>query len=217
MRCFYALLAAVVLLSGPAHAASLPDLLATNVDLVSESGRFVCSGVIVQQAADRTRVLSAEHCLGDAKAVQTTTYDAQGYLLAIERVYIETVMSDSMTDLWLLETKRPIPGVAATFDPAVTPQAGDEVWAVTSPLGLSKSVAKGWVANPRSIVPDFRRRFVLQAAITGVAGGSSGGGLFDTAGRLVGITSFGAPGTGVALFATVRDIEVAIGWHVYSR
>jgi serine protease Do len=80
-----------------------------------------------------------------------------------------------------------VPGVK--FDPVKIRNSkdvkiGEQVYAVGNPEGLEKSISQGIVSNKK---PD-RGGFVLQTDAT-VSFGSSGGGLFDQNGELIGITN----------------------------
>lgn len=63
-------------------------------------------------------------------------------------------------------------------------KVGEQVYAIGNPEGLEKSISQGIVSNKRK----DRGGYVLQTDAT-VSFGSSGGGLFDQEGQLVGITN----------------------------
>ncbi|MEP6389467.1 MAG: S1C family serine protease [Halioglobus sp.] len=63
---------------------------------------------------------------------------------------------------------------------------GEEVAAIGSPKGLSNTLSRGIVAGQRT-----RKGQALIQTDAALSSGSSGGGLFDQAGNLVGITTFG--------------------------
>src|SRR6185503_9319565 len=62
---------------------------------------------------------------------------------------------------------------------------GEHVFTVGAPQGLELSLAEGIVSSKRIV--DTRRLFQTSAPISS---GSSGGGLFDAHGHLIGITTF---------------------------
>lgn len=64
-------------------------------------------------------------------------------------------------------------------------RAGDEVFTVGYPLGWGPAVAYGRIGNPNTFLPTADTR-LLQADLSACSG-NSGGGLFNTAGELVGI------------------------------
>jgi hypothetical protein len=68
---------------------------------------------------------------------------------------------------------------------ANTPPVGDRVYAVGAPLGLELSITDGLVSGYRK-----RNYLTLIQTSAPISPGNSGGGLFDSKGRLVGITTF---------------------------
>ena len=67
-------------------------------------------------------------------------------------------------------------------------QIGEEVSAVGSPKGMSNSLSRGIIAGKRT-----RNGRALIQTDAALSTGSSGGGLFDMAGNLIGITTFQIP------------------------
>ena len=90
---------------------------------------------------------------------------------------------DDDRDICLLDAKG-IQGAPAQLGKAAHLKAGDPVYAVGAPQGLELSLSNGIVAQLRgSPAP------LIQATAV-ISPGSSGGGLFDGEGRLVGLTTF---------------------------
>lgn len=81
--------------------------------------------------------------------------------------------------------------VAGLDAPAVTVldsaklAVGERVYAIGSPEGLELTISEGLISGLR----DFDKGLVIQTSAA-ISPGSSGGGLFDAQGRLVGITTF---------------------------
>lgn len=91
--------------------------------------------------------------------------------------------ADAEKDLCLLEAPMlKIPGVVVSS--TSTLRVGATVYAVGSPQGLELSLSNGLVSQLRGANPP-----IIQTTAA-ISPGSSGGGLFDGQGRLVGITSF---------------------------
>jgi len=86
-------------------------------------------------------------------------------------------------DICVLAGKR-INGKAAQFGKAADLKVGDTVYAVGAPLGLELSISEGIVAQLRGGPPP------LIQTTAAISFGSSGVGLFDSEGRLVGLTTF---------------------------
>ena len=91
--------------------------------------------------------------------------------------------ADSDKDLCLLEVNG-LSARPAILGQAVTLKIGQAVYAVGSPKGLELSLSDGIVSQLRGTAPP-----IIQTT-TAISPGSSGGGLFDAEGRLVGITTF---------------------------
>ncbi|MBE0604289.1 MAG: trypsin-like peptidase domain-containing protein [Deltaproteobacteria bacterium] len=117
------------------------------------------------------------------------------------REYAATVLyADREYDLCALS----VPGLAA---PAVelasfrTIRTGQRVYAIGAPRGLELSISDGLVSGIRSY-----GEFPLIQTNAPISKGSSGGGLFDTEGRLVGITTASVIDGQNINFALVSDL-----------
>lgn len=89
---------------------------------------------------------------------------------------------DSDKDICLLDATG-ISGQPATLGKAANLKVGDSVYAVGAPRGLELSLSDGIVSQLRGASPPF-----IQTTAA-ISPGSSGGGLFDSEGRLVGFTT----------------------------
>ncbi|MEO6918422.1 MAG: serine protease [Collimonas sp.] len=91
---------------------------------------------------------------------------------------------DRTRDLCLLRTTSPVPVSPIVIAPVNTLRVGQQVFAVSSPRGLELSLTDGLISalrvEPGSELP------IIQSS-TPVSAGSSGGGLFDDNGRLIGV------------------------------
>ncbi|HEX4199185.1 MAG TPA: serine protease [Caulobacteraceae bacterium] len=102
-------------------------------------------------------------------------------------VKINTVTPDPNhnRDLCLLATDQALDATPALIAPIESVKVGEKVYAIGSPLGLELTLTDGLVSAlrvpPNETLPDIQ----TSAA---VAPGSSGGGLFDEEGRLIGVT-----------------------------
>ncbi len=102
-----------------------------------------------------------------------------------EKATASIVTADEVYDLCLLHA------VGLSAPPVVTAdldavRTGEAVYAIGSPQGLELTISEGIISSLRS-VPDVGTVIQTSAAISP---GSSGGGLFDSNGRLIGITTF---------------------------
>ena len=103
----------------------------------------------------------------------------RGKQFVIATLYAE----DGDKDICLLDAKG-IEGKPAQLGKAVVLKVGDTVYAVGAPQGLELSLSDGIVAQLRGSPSPF-----IQTTAA-ISPGSSGGGLFDGEGRLVGLTTF---------------------------
>lgn len=91
---------------------------------------------------------------------------------------------DRTRDLCLLRAANPMPVTPILIAPVNTLRVGQQVFAISSPRGLELSLTDGLISalrvEPGSELP------IIQSS-TPVSAGSSGGGLFDSTGRLVGV------------------------------
>jgi serine protease Do len=108
------------------------------------------------------------------------------------------IYKDELNDICLLQiadkTLKPV-----SFRAASTVRIGEEVFTIGSPRGYEKSIARGIISNKIK----FKDSFILQTDAA-TSPGSSGGGLFDTDSRLIGITfakneAMGSEGIGFAI------------------
>jgi hypothetical protein len=88
-------------------------------------------------------------------------------------------------DLGLLEAAG-LDALPVSLRLSPTPAVGERVYAIGTPEGLELTFSEGIVSGLR----EYENGYVIQTSAP-VSPGSSGGGLFDEQGRLVGITSFG--------------------------
>jgi S1-C subfamily serine protease len=100
-------------------------------------------------------------------------------------------------DLALLECEAPSGfGETAEIAPAESLRVGDEVFAVGSPRGLGWTYTRGVVSGFGTRTEEGGRTIEVIQTQTPISHGSSGGGLYDASGRLVGINTWTASGAG---------------------
>lgn len=117
------------------------------------------------------------------------------------------IADDPANDLALIDTSARAPAyvIPADYDPLVS----QEVFTIGHPSGISYSYSKGYISNPvRSLGEDSPDYTQVNLAIWH---GNSGGGLFDTNGRLVGICSAMHPRQPtIAFFVSIRPIRAML-------
>ncbi|TSD56629.1 serine protease [Variovorax sp. KBS0712] len=98
---------------------------------------------------------------------------------------------DPSRDLCVLTSETPLQLPAVQIVPTAELRVGQRVFAVGSPHGLERTLSEGLISALRPRAPG---QLPIVQTSAPVSSGSSGGGLFDTEGRLVGVTDSVAPG-----------------------
>ncbi len=131
---------------------------------------------------------SAVSVSGRSLATNCHVLTGNRYVLVIQRDKVleaRLVAADPASDRCLLEVATPtlsaIPGVRPHADLSV----GERVYSVGAPSGFEQTLAEGLISGLR----EHNGVRLIQTSAP-VSPGSSGGGLFDSAGNLVGITTF---------------------------
>ncbi len=156
------------------------------IAVMSSGGSGEGSGVVLDTAG---HVLTNNHVVSGAQQIKVTLADG--------RVYDATVVgTDPTTDLAVVAiTDPPEDLTAATFGDSSAIAVGDAVMAVGNPLGLDSTVTTGIVSaldRPVSTGSTSSTELVVTNAIqvdAAINPGNSGGPLFDSSGRVIGITS----------------------------
>lgn len=98
------------------------------------------------------------------------------------RTFAKLVAGDVQKDLCILKASLPF-GKSAVIGGASNLSVGDRLYALGSPLGLELTLSEGIVSQLRGGTPP------LIQMTASISPGSSGGGVFDSKGRLVGISA----------------------------
>ena len=197
----------------PTNADAISRALESSITLYDHDGDTICAGVRVSP----TEVVTAYHCavaavltldellIMDAvgadmndvdearllhKTVKFSSYRetlAEGKRKDRDRHNAVIVSLDAEHDLAMLKSADIGQGYATLREGSLS--VGEDVFAIGHPAGMEFSFTRGWVATPcRKDVRLGNKDCWAQIDIT-IWGGSSGGGLFDSAGNLVGIAS----------------------------
>ena len=179
--------------------AKLNDKKVVLIKVNNRSGASQGSGIIVGNGL----ILTNEHVIngmsgGTIKLNDGTEYEIEGI-----------VISDKTKDLALLKTTEEILNVDPVDIGTYTSLAkGDKIVAIGSPLGLQNTVSEGIVSSFRLM--EGVQKIQISAPIDH---GSSGGGLFNSKGELVGVTASGYNSSADLNFAVAID-EASI-WYNY--
>lgn len=142
--------------------------------------------------------------------LEQNTYD--GFTRTGSATYVGEIVAEAKTrDLAVVRVKGAIPHTfAAPIRPATDPVLrGERVYIVGNPLGNDGSLVEGIVSNVNRAFDlpwtDGARLPLIQMS-GGIAGGNSGGALYDSAGRFIGVPAVGYRGTGHLGFAIPLDV-----------
>jgi serine protease Do len=100
-------------------------------------------------------------------------------------IHAAVLASDRDGDRCILQTAQPLPTYVQSAKPVRELLVGEDVAAIGNPKGLDTSLSRGLVAQKRN-----KKGHAYIQTDAALSSGSSGGGLFDTAGNLVGVTTF---------------------------
>ncbi|WUR11734.1 vWA domain-containing protein [[Empedobacter] haloabium] len=157
---------------------------------------------------DADKVISAGHCHAPAEALTSSvTFDYEtdcagnrlaGYNAMFHKVAAALQQRyDSGYDYSLLQLKTAPPGIAPIQLRHDLPDVGEQVFGIHHPNGAVKKIS---LPHASFATVTARNAMGVRVPTTfHVSGGSSGSGLFDAAGRIVGVLSNGAPCAGSQL------------------
>ncbi len=162
------------------------------------------SGVIVSPDG---YILTNNHVVGGAEEIHVTLMDKREFTAKV-------IGKDAKTDLALIkiDTKQPLP--VAQLGDSDAAQVGDWVVAIGNPFGFTLTVTSGIVSAKGRILGGNYDDFIQTDA--SINPGKSGGPLFDTEGRVIGINTaiYSRTGTNAGIgFA----IPVNLAKHVMDQ
>ncbi len=144
------------------------------VEVLDEKGSLVATGSAVAVASDQ--VVTNKHVI-DAGATLRIKQGSRTWPAAVTYV-------DPDHDLGRLTVEElKAPAVPVRLSSALT--VGEHVYSIGAPEGLELTISEGLISGLR----EFEQVRLIQTSAA-ISHGSSGGGLFDAQGQLVGITTF---------------------------
>lgn len=175
-----------------------------------------CSGTVIDRY--QGLVTTAAHCTqqftttlntrketSDGKVVnvavrisvpQTLTIEAfsdEGDLFRISKYTAILLGSDTDSDVAILKITSSLRSLSNQATLSTTnPKFGDKIYTITNPLILAGVVTEGAISKPKVIIPVSTLPLIQFTAT--IAPGSSGGGLYNNGGELIGITNWGTQG-----------------------
>lgn len=156
-----------------------------------------CSGTIISSDADKdgkvkTQILTAKHCIKGDGGQLNIEFTERGKPIKDINVWYDNDRSDYKADLAVItlrDTETVYPVAIIANEEMV--EAGDDVWVVGYPRGLSKTITEGLFTGYEMLGKETYVR-----ATPGATGGNSGGALFQKNGdnyEQIGVTSGGFP------------------------
>ena len=116
------------------------------------------------------------------------------------RLRAALVQADTANDRCVVQAERPALQPIRGLRPSRELQVGERAYAIGAPHGLALTLTEGIVSAIRS-----QNGVALVQSTATVSFGSSGGGLFDSRGNLIGITTFGVGRQGGLNFSIAPD------------
>lgn len=161
-------------------------------------GQQIATGSGVFISADG-KLVTNFHVLEDAASFQAKLYTGAFYafknLVGINKHY----------DLAILQfDAKEVPYIKVNYN--VKAKSGESVYTIGSPMGLESSLAEGIISNPERKKGDMD----LIQFTAPISSGSSGGGLFNLKGNMLGITSSSLQGDLTNNFAENLNFAVPI-------
>ena len=175
-----------------------------------------CSAVHVDIPQTGDFYLTAKHCVvGDKEGYFTTERRDGAKLLEEKKNYFEVERQSGSRDLALLKMREPTNLPKATIAENIKVDEGDEVWAVGYPLAWTRTITEGLYNGTQVLGEDIGSKEDIEFIRSSppIAGGNSGGGLFQKNPdngkfELIGVTSMGArSATHVSLWVPLKDIR----------
>ena len=214
-------------LASPAFAWSLKEAhVQANTTLV-EVGEY-CSGTVIDK--ERGLVVTAAHCTDDSlvtdwfdvtrpngevvqghrtyfKPIEITiwNFDDQGNVTGTQKYSTEVLKASYPGDVAILRSIAASPFTNEVKLSSTPATFGDTVYTVGNPLMLLGAVAQGTVTKPQYTFASNRGDVNAIVFDAMMAPGSSGGGLFNDAGEMIGLTNWARPG-GPYLASPVRNV-----------
>ncbi|RAP77094.1 stalk domain-containing protein [Paenibacillus montanisoli] len=181
-----------------AEQAKKPQVLTTSQIVAKNDGKVVMimtdtaqgSGVVI----GKDEILTNYHVIADAA-------EGKALLLSGKEIELQGIVGyNEQHDLAIVKTKTPLN--IAPVEIGVGAEKGDHVVAIGSPLGFQNTISDGVISN---ITYDGAQYYQISAPIDH---GSSGGGLFNDYGELIGITAAGIESTQADLNFAVSSTNI---------
>lgn len=193
----------IAALPKPQDASPRPPELPTPVELYSRLSRSVMRLYALNRSSKDAEISQGSAVALTTRVAATNCHviekkEAYGAKSADTVILFQLLAGDAGRDVCVIQTDKPLSPIETVrrYDDL---KVGERVYAIGSPRGLENTLSEGLISGLR--VSKGIRYIQITAPITH---GSSGGGLFDERGRLIGITTLGAD-SGNLNFAVAID------------
>jgi len=217
----------IYILTAPANAWSLKEAHNQANTTLVQVGDY-CSGTVIDK--QQGLVVTAAHCADDAvttdwfdvtrpdgsvvkghrtyfKPIEITiwNFDDQGNVTGSQKYSTEVVGASYPGDVAILHSIAASPFTNQVKISSTLTTFGAPVFTVGNPLMLLGAVAQGNVIKPQYVFANNRGDVTVIVFDCLMAPGSSGGGLFNDSGELIGLTNWARPG-GPYLASPVQNV-----------
>jgi S1-C subfamily serine protease len=201
----------------PSHGQSLYDVdrrgKTTALNLTLTDGKELRASEVFEKASDAVYIVKSQNSLGSAVAISERELLTNCHVVGSNSTVLlerdgrqlrATLQSANPgADRCVLMSEVSLPKWVKVR-PYADVKVGERVFTIGAPQGLELTLAEGIISSKRSL--DQTRLFQTSAPISQ---GSSGGGLFDAQGNLIGITTF--------FFKVGQSLNFAIAAEEYAK
>lgn len=176
-----------------------------------------CSAVHIELPRPGDFFLTAKHCVNGDKEGYFSVERRDGVkLIETKNAYFEVVQTSGPRDLALLKMREDTKLPKASIAEEILVDEGDQVWAVGYPLAWTRTITEG-LYNGTQVLPGKMMRtsedIEYIRSSPPIAGGNSGGGLFQkntetNKFELIGVTSMGVQAyPHISLWVPLKDVR----------
>ena len=160
--------------------------------------------LVASGSGERGGAQGSAVAIGPSHALTNCHVVTRGNVIVLQRgenrLRAALVQADTANDRCVVQVERPALQPIRGLRPSRELQVGERAYAIGAPHGLALTLTEGIVSAVRA-----QNGVALVQSTATVSFGSSGGGLFDSRGNLIGITTFGVGRQGGLNFSIAPD------------
>lgn len=206
-------LAALTMLAAPALAGQIKTEIVEPVVKINDN----CSAVHVDIPQPGDFYLTAKHCVvGDDQGFFSVERRDGTKMLETKKVFFDVERTSGARDLALLKMREPTDIPKVQIAEEILVDEGDQVWAVGYPLGWTRTITEGLYNGTQVLdakMMGWKEDIEFIRSSPPIAGGNSGGGLFqknEETGKFeyIGTTSMGVQAfPHISLWVPLKDVR----------